>query len=522
MAKGDPAKLLYVEADAAERQAVAEMAHLGELRCELELARNVEEARRRLDHSRCDLMVVGTHLEDATDSAWVQAYRETPVIWMAATPEDALALRLAVPGAEDYLYKDAQQRHLKSLPLAVQKALERRCAQESIRCFRQIADSMRHVLWVTETHPERVLYVSPAFERLWGHRVDDIYADPRVWTQPIHPDDIPAVLRAYDAWLRAPRAEEFDVEYRLLQPDGSFRWICDRGSVVLGPDGKVERLTGIAEDITKRKLAEQQLEQAQIDLKRANAELEQNVRERTAMLQATVAELEHFSYTITHDMRAPLRAMQGFGRILLDECGECAYGQRRDYLRRIAEAAERMDKLITDVLQYSGVLRERFSLEPVDTEAVVRGILECYPEFQPPQAEIRVEGEFPVVEGNRAATTQCFANLLGNAVKFVRPGQTPAVRLWTERRDGRVRFWVEDEGIGIPKEYQGKIWEMFQKLSREYDGTGIGLALVKKNVERMGGHVGVESEPGQGSRFWFELRCATSPETSSLQTGPPT
>ena len=182
-------------------------------------------------------------------------------------------------------------------------------------------------------------------------------------------------------------------------------------------------------EITERTQAEAALRAARLDLAQANAELEQKVRDRTTKLQETVAELEHFSYTITHDMRAPLRAMYSLGGVLLEECSECLHPTRQEYIRHIVDAAERMDKLITDALQYSGVVRQHFEPEPVDADALLRGILESYPEFQPPHANIRIDSHLPVVLGNQAGLTQCFSNLLANAVKFVQPGQTPEVRV---------------------------------------------------------------------------------------------
>jgi signal transduction histidine kinase len=207
--------------------------------------------------------------------------------------------------------------------------------------------------------------------------------------------------------------------------------------------------------------------------------------------------------------------------MLLEECSECLSPTRRDYIRRIINSADRMDLLITDALQYSGVVREKFNLEPVDTGVLLRGIVETYLQFQPPRAEIRVADSLPVVLGNQAGLIQCFSNLLSNAVKFVHPDKTPEVRVWAEARlasNGFVRIWFEDKGIGIEKQHQDKIWGMFQKLNQSSQGTGIGLALVSKSVERMGGRVGVESDVGQGSRFWVELRqFSVRPQPSQVQ-----
>jgi signal transduction histidine kinase len=242
--------------------------------------------------------------------------------------------------------------------------------------------------------------------------------------------------------------------------------------------------------------------------KQAEAKLEQTVAERTAKLRETIGELESFSYSIAHDMRAPLRSLQGFSDLLLQEHSAGLAPEGQAFLRRIATAAARMDKLIQDVLNYSRIVRGELPLERVDVAALVRSIVETYPPLSPEHAEIVVDGEFPPVLGNEAMLTQVLSNLLGNAVKFVAPGELPRVCVSAAETDDRVRFSIQDNGIGIPASQHAKIFEIFQQAAMGYGGTGIGLAIVKKAVERMGGRVGVESTPGAGSTFWFEIQRA--------------
>jgi len=249
------------------------------------------------------------------------------------------------------------------------------------------------------------------------------------------------------------------------------------------------------------------------ELLRSNARLDALVTQRTAELQEMVNELEHFSYTITHDLRAPLRAMHGFAGMLADECQGKLDEQSQEYLRRIMTAAQRMDRLITDALAYSKTVREELALAPTEPVRLLRGMIDSYPAFQPPHAEILIDGEIPPVLANEAALTQCFSNLLGNAVKFVERPKTPRVCVRAEMANGFVRLWFEDNGIGIPTEMQSRVFLMFQRASKAFEGTGIGLALVRKVTERMGGRVGVQSEPGQGSRFWVELQAAEEART---------
>jgi signal transduction histidine kinase len=197
--------------------------------------------------------------------------------------------------------------------------------------------------------------------------------------------------------------------------------------------------------------------------------------------------------------------------MLLNKGVDSLTSQNSDYLRRIIGAAERMDALITDSLQYARIVRDKIPLSHVDPTRVLSGILESYPNLSAPHVEIQLVEPLPPVIANETGLGQCCSNLLGNAIKFVKPGKVPHVRIWAETRGEFVRFWFEDNGIGIPKEYQERIFDMFQQLDKSCEGTGIGLALVRKTAERMGGKVGVESEPGQGSRFWLELKCANPP-----------
>jgi signal transduction histidine kinase len=204
--------------------------------------------------------------------------------------------------------------------------------------------------------------------------------------------------------------------------------------------------------------------------------------------------------------------MQSFATILAQEHGQDFNAQGKDYIRRIITSAERLDRLIRDVLTYSRVVRSDTRLEPVHLHALLTGIVESYPAFHRPQAEITVDGELPDVLGNEAALTQCISNLLGNAVKFVAPGVIPKIRIWAEQRPATssVRVFFHDNGIGIPETARNLVFGIFQRVSHDYEGTGIGLSIVKKAMHRMDGDVGYTSELGKGSTFWLELRAAAT------------
>ena len=254
-------------------------------------------------------------------------------------------------------------------------------------------------------------------------------------------------------------------------------------------------------------ISEDSLREAEGKLRRYAEDLEKTVAQRTAKLQETIGELEAYSYSISHDLRAPLRAMEGYARVLLEDFQQKVGPEGKDFLDRILKAAHRMDKLIQDILSYSRVARSEIVSEPVDLDKLVREIIQQYPNLNSMNGEIKIEGPLPKLMAPEALLTQCIANLLSNAVKFVAKGVPAQVRVRAETQDADVRIWVEDNGIGIAPKYQARIFGVFERIPGEerYEGTGIGLAIVRKATERMGGTVGVESEVGRGSKFWILL-----------------
>ena len=263
-------------------------------------------------------------------------------------------------------------------------------------------------------------------------------------------------------------------------------------------------------EITQRKIMEQDLARAHAELQDYAHNLEELVSERTATLQRTVADLEAFSFTISHDLRSPLRAMEGFAEAILEDYSDKLDDHGKDYLERIKKSAVRLDRLILEVLTYSRISRSELSVVPVNLDTLMQDVMQSYPEIRAANAEIRIEHPLHTVLGAQALLVQCVSNLLTNAVKFVQPGSRAKVRVWTENRDSAVRFFVEDNGIGVPENLQARIFEPFQRGHPRagYEGTGIGLAIVRKAIQRMNGNVGVQSRDGHGSRFWLELPAA--------------
>ena len=222
-------------------------------------------------------------------------------------------------------------------------------------------------------------------------------------------------------------------------------------------------------------------------------------------------DLEAFAYTVSHDLRAPIRAIQGFSAALSEDCGPSMDAQAQDYLRRVVQAASRMDMLVLDLLEYSKLGRSEVSLVRTDLQAAIEEALaQITPEVQSCSGKVQVKSPFPAVLGERPILVQIVSNLVSNGLKFVAPGVRPSVQVRAESNNGWVRLWVEDNGIGIAPQHIDRVFRPFERLhaTEEYAGTGMGLAIVRRAAERMGGRAGVESELGRGSRFWVDLQKA--------------
>lgn len=388
-------------------------------------------------------------------------------------------------------------------------ATARKSAEEALRRseeeLRALANSIPQLAWMA--NPDGHIFW---YNRRWYDYTGTIFEQMEGWGwQTLHdPKMLPLVIERWKESIRT--GEPFDMEFPLRGADGVFRWFLTRVNPVRDSEGRVVRWFGTNTNVDEVRRTREALREAQEKLSRHAEDLEIQVAERTASLRETIGELEAFSYSISHDLRAPLRAMQSFAQILGEEYAPQVGAEGKEYIRRITTASERMDRLIQDVLNYSRVARTELPLEPVHTETFLRDILQTYPMFQPPAADIQLEGSLPVVLGNQAVLTQCISNLLGNAVKFVPPGVTPRIRVRAEEIDDpqMVRLCFKDNGVGIDHEQHEKIFGIFQRASKSYEGTGIGLAIVRKGVERMGGKVGLESQPGKGSTFWLELKRA--------------
>jgi len=308
--------------------------------------------------------------------------------------------------------------------------------------------------------------------------------------------DLPALNLSEEDWGRhraqLERHEPFrDFEMRRPDRDGQPFWVSVSGEPVFDDDGHFTGYRGVGHNITEQKLAE--------DL------LERRVAERTAELQAVNRQLESFSYSVSHDLRAPLRAITGFIEVFLESAAPVLTEQQRGLLDRVSKNAEKMNVLIEELLTFSRMTRVSIEVTPFPLRGLVDEVVQ---ELRPayPRATVQV-GELPVIKADRAMLRQVFVNLIGNALKFSRGTEQPQVAIGCTGTGKARDYFVRDNGAGFDMLYADKLFGVFQRLHRseDFEGTGVGLAIVRQIIERHGGRVWAHSAPGEGATFSFTL-----------------
>jgi PAS domain S-box-containing protein len=407
-------------------------------------------------------------------------------------------------------WTDQEQAFLTSLSdlLALSfEASERRQAEESLRQsehkLRLVLDNATEFAVLLLDQNGMFTECNPGAESILGYKEFEIVGlhSAVLFT----PEDKAAAIPEKELAAACKNGRSIDERWH-VKKDGSRFWGSGFMYSLRKPNGEVLGFFKIVRDITEQKLQQDRTQSL-------NEELEKRVDARTVELKRATEQMEAFCYTVSHDLRAPLRSMRSFSTILLDEFTSHLGPVGADLLKRINASAQRMDSLISDLLEYSRLGRLELPSEEVDLEHIVREALEdVSEEVRAKNAEVFVQHPLPVICANHAAIAHVITNLLTNALKFSKPDLRPEIKIFAQvQHHGWVRFSIQDNGIGIAPEHRDRIFRIFERLhaSGAYPGTGVGLAIVRKSIERLGGRSGVESEPGVGSTFWFELK---SPE----------
>jgi PAS domain S-box-containing protein len=320
----------------------------------------------------------------------------------------------------------------------------------------------------------------------------------------IHPEDRARVDGLYQQCLR--QAGDWSVECRIRRQDGTTGWIWLRGKCFKNEAGQVESVRGVIGDITERRAAEE-------EIRSLNASLEQRVRDRTEKLELALKELDAFSYSVSHDLRAPLRAIDGFSRMVIEDYSAQLHEEARRKLGVIHSEAQRMSRLIDDLLTFSRLGRAQVHPEPIDMQALAR---ETFAELQElgtnhRNIEFNVQ-PLPAALGTQAMVRQVWTNLISNALKFTRGRPVAKIEIGSRPdAEGNTVYFIKDNGVGFDMRHVGKLFGVFQRLhsDKEFEGTGAGLALVQRIISRHGGRVWAEAEQGKGATFFFTLPTPT-------------
>lgn len=312
----------------------------------------------------------------------------------------------------------------------------------------------------------------------------------------IHHDDRDRVFGRIQEYMQNPEKVNWFEEYQFEKSDGTIAFVIDRAVFIRDGNGQVIRVVGAMTDISYRKVMED-------SLRTLNHQLEDHARE----LALSNKELEQFAYVTSHDLQEPLRMINSFLVLLQKKYGDKLDPKAQQYIHFATDGALRMRQIILDLLEFSRVGVHLDRIESVDFNEIFNEVKSLQRrKIEESKADVSSD-KLPIIDTYRSPIIQVFHNLIGNALKYAEPSRRPKIQVSFEDHKDHLKFMVIDNGIGINSEYHDKIFIIFQRLhtKESYSGTGMGLAIVKKIVENMGGAVGVESVPGEGSTFWFTI-----------------
>jgi PAS domain S-box-containing protein len=347
--------------------------------------------------------------------------------------------------------------------------------------FRQIAEQVDQVFWIMDGGAERLEYVSPAFEDVWGLSREVLEADANGWMDAVHEDDRDRVRHAFQALPET----RYDVEYRIRRPDGEIRWIHDRAFPIETDDGTVQRLVGVATDVTR-------------------ARQERARQQRLAREEARVEELKQLAFATSHTLRTEVRRIHSFGQLLEKRADARDLDGLAEPLTEILGGANRLSDLHDALREYAEVTRGGLARQPVDLDRLIREILAERSGSLATEDTPGLEALAPV-DGDPEQLRRVFAEILDNAIKF-HPDRAPTLRIEAAKRDGRARLRLADDGPGFDPAYAEKVFEIFQQLDPgACEGVGIGLTIARRIVENHGGTIHADPVEGEGTAIVVEL-----------------
>lgn len=381
--------------------------------------------------------------------------------------------------------------------ITTQKQTEAELAEQNRRLVESEAQAHMGHWWYDRSTGEA--WWAAEVYRILGLPPETI-AGPETLKRLVHPDDWPDVFASLDGASDGVRPH--DMQYRIVRPDGQVRFVKCRAKRVRDEFSGSKRLLGTFQDITEQ-------HEAQRAIEKARDELELRVQERTRELKLANRELETFTYSVSHDLKAPLRGIDGYSRLLLEDHADKLDEEGQLFLHNVRHSVAQMSQLIEDLLAYSRMERRNLVHSAVHLDKLIQHVLsDRRDDVEQRQVAVTVDLAESQVFADMDGLTLVLRNLVDNAIKFTRETPSPTIRIESTKTDGGTEISVQDNGIGFDMRFHDRIFDIFQRLQRaeDYPGTGVGLAIVRKAMQRMGGRVWAESEPGSGARFFLELK----------------
>lgn len=375
--------------------------------------------------------------------------------------------------------------------------------RESEERYRDLFENASDAVYTVDFATKRFTAFNKAAERIFGYSREDIVGR-NVYSLSMTPESAARSREMGDRKGKGAARTQYETEF--VTKSGRHR-VVEVSTRFLHKNGMPSEVQGIARDVTEQRQMERALRASEERARQLNVELEQRVAERTRQLEAANKELEAFAYSVSHDLRAPLRAIEGFSRILMEEHGPALATDIQHYLNRIRNNAQQMDQLIRDLLVFSRLGRKPVVKQSVVLDDLVRQVFtDLQPEYNGRQVDIVVDA-LPVCQADPTLLKQVLVNLFSNALKFTRQCTPARVVVGCEARGRERVYFVQDNGVGFDMRYCDKLFGVFQRLhaAEAFEGTGVGLAIVQRIILRHGGRVWGESEVDHGATFYFTL-----------------
>jgi PAS domain S-box-containing protein len=472
---GPRPRVLLVEDDVVDQLAFKRAVRELGSPCDYEVAGSVAEARDLLNQNRYDAVVTDYALGDGTAFDVVELARGIPLVFTTGAGDEEVAVRAMKSGADDYLVKDHERAYLKKLPVTIENAIRRRRAEEQVRKLTRAVEQSPASVVITDTKGQ-IEYVNPKFTSLTGYTPDEVLGKtPRILKSGEHPAELYEQL-----WKTILGGREWRGELHNRKKNGELFWELSSVSPVRDREGSITHFVAVKEDVTERKQLEAE-------------------RERL------ISELDAFAHTVAHDLKNPLSAVLGFAELLTAKDVELSSKDITESLAAVHQSAKKMHNIIEELLLLAGVRKTDVERHPVEMAAVVSSALQrlsyMTAEYNP---ELVVPERWPAAIGYGPWIEEVWANYLANAIKY--GGRPPRLELGADTVDNKARFWVTDNGPGLTTEQQSQLFVPFTRLHQaRATGQGLGLSIVRRIMEKLGGEAWVESEPGKGSRFGFTL-----------------